>query len=116
MPPALRIPITNIYAGGNYTAQIEIGSVGEPANVLLDTGSSTLAINSRAYHPSSDTKMNPTPYAQDIVYDTWSWIGPVVQTEIDVSAGGQTIKVKTYLAVTVDHEPGIFGKADGVIG
>jgi Eukaryotic aspartyl protease len=116
MPPALRIPITNIYGEGDYTAQIMIGSVGAPANVLLDTGSSTLAINSAAYDPGSDSSMQPTRYAQDIVYDTGSWTGPVVKTDIAVSAGGQKRSVNTYLAVTADYEPGNFGNADGVIG
>ena len=65
MPPVLRIPITNVYAEGDYTAQIKIGSAGQPANVLLDTGSSTLAINSAAYDLTSDSSMKPTQYAQE---------------------------------------------------
>ena len=116
MPPVLRIPITNVYAEGDYTAQIKIGSAGRPANVLLDTGSSTLAINSAAYDLTSDSSMKPTQYAQDIVYDTGSWTGPVVTTDIAVSSGGQTLSINTYLAVTADYEPGNFGNADGVIG
>lgn len=116
MPPALRIPITNVYGKGDYTAKIKIGSAGAPANVLLDTGSSTLAINSAAYDPGSDHSMATTTYAQDIIYDTGSWTGPVVKTDIAVSAGGQPLSVNTYLAVTADYEPGNFGDADGVIG
>ena len=116
MPPALRIPITNIYGDGDYTAQLEVGSAGVPANFLLDTGSSTLAINSAIYDPSTDAHMAPTPLAQDVSYDTGGWTGPVVSTDIGISAGGPALSINTYLAVTADYEPGNFGNADGIIG
>ena len=88
MPPALRIPITNVYGDGDYTAQIRVGSAGVPANFLLDTGSSTLAINSTIYDPSTDAHMKPTPLAQDVSYDTGGWTGPVVSTDVGIGAGG----------------------------
>jgi hypothetical protein len=116
MPPALRIPITNVYGEGDYTAQIKVGSTGVLANVLLDTGSSTLAVNSTVYNPGTDAKMEPTTLAQDIIYDTGGWTGPVVKADIGISSGGQTLSINTYLAVTADSAPGNFGNADGVIG
>jgi len=44
-PQSLRIPITNVYGGGDYTATLLVGSQKKPANVILDTGSSTLAVS-----------------------------------------------------------------------
>jgi len=38
-----RVPITNVYAGGDYTGLIQVGAKAQPMNVLLDTGSSALA-------------------------------------------------------------------------
>ena len=48
-PKTIRIPITNIYDGSDYSAAIRIGSNGVPANVILDTGSSTLAVVPSVY-------------------------------------------------------------------
>jgi hypothetical protein len=45
MPKTLRIPITNVCDGSDYSAQIVVGSEQVIANVILDTGSSTLAID-----------------------------------------------------------------------
>ncbi len=45
---AIRIPINNVTGGGDYTGQIKIGSQGVVANVILDTGSSTLAVRRSA--------------------------------------------------------------------
>ncbi len=39
----LRLPITNVVCGNDYSAQLSIGTQGATANVILDTGSSTLA-------------------------------------------------------------------------
>ena len=50
----LRVPITNIYGGGDYTAQISIGSNAVKANAILDTGSSTLAVVPKAYNVDTD--------------------------------------------------------------
>jgi hypothetical protein len=116
MPPALRIPITNVHGEGDYTAQIKVGSAEVPANVLLDTGSSTLAVNSKVYNPGTDAKMEPTALAQDIIYDTGGWTGPVVRADVGISMDGEALSINTYLAVTADYEPGNFVNADGVIG
>jgi hypothetical protein len=36
----LRIPITNVYGGGDYTASILVGTTGQSANVILDAWAS----------------------------------------------------------------------------
>ena len=50
----VRIPITNVYMGGDYTGTIAVGSEGKTANVILDTGSSTLALDGKFYDPEQD--------------------------------------------------------------
>jgi hypothetical protein len=115
-PTTLRIPITNVFGGGDYTAALSIGSQGTVANVILDTGSSTLAVDVAAYDPSKDTLMKPTPLAQDVVYGTGGWCGPVVETKLTIAAAGGAVSLTTFLALTVEFEPGNFGQADGILG
>jgi hypothetical protein len=109
---ALRVPITNVYGGGDYTAQIKIGSSGTTANVILDTGSSTLAVIPKVYDVKGDTAATATALAQDVVYGTGGWAGPVVTTTIAL----ESVSLDTYIAVTADDEPGGFGNADGIMG
>ena len=47
-----RVPITNVYADGDYTGRINVGPTKQPMNVLLDTGSSTLAFDDKKYQPN----------------------------------------------------------------
>jgi hypothetical protein len=116
MAAGLKIPITNVYGEGDYTAQIEVGSSGVAANVILDTGSSTLAIKSTIYDPGADTTMTPTTLAQDVIYGTGGWTGPVVRASIAVGSGAQAVSANANLAITADYEPGNFGNADGIMG
>jgi hypothetical protein len=48
-PRIARIPITNVFSGCDYSARITIGSQHATADVILDTGSSTLAVMMSAY-------------------------------------------------------------------
>ena len=114
-PTTLRVPITNVYAGGDYTAQLAIGSEGAAANVILDTGSSTLAVAIGAYDPTKDTLVQKTSLAQDVVYGTGGWSGPVVQTKLTLGQANG-VSLTTYLALTVESEPGNFGNANGILG
>jgi Eukaryotic aspartyl protease len=116
MAAGLRMPITNIYGQGDYTAQINVGSSEVAANVILDTGSSTLAINSNVYDPGADATMTPTKLAQDIIYETGGWTGPVVTASIAVGAGAGAVSTNANLAIAVNNEPGDFNQADGIMG
>ncbi len=112
-----RIPITNIYGGGDYTAQLAVGSRGALVNLILDTGSSTIAVQTTTYDPTQDTDLKPSVYAQEILYGTGGWIGPLVTTNIAISAGGQSIAIpNAYLAIADDQLPNNFGAADGILG
>jgi len=115
-PTTLRVPITNVYADGDYTAQIQIGSSATPANVILDTGSSTLAVSEGLYAAHADSAMQATALAQDVIYGTGGWTGPVVTTTIAMGANGQETSIDAYLALTADQESGGFGNADGILG
>ncbi len=114
VPQALSIPITNVYGGGDYTALIVVGTTGQSANVILDTGSSTLAVTQQAYDPAKDTTPpQPTTLAQVILYGTGGWAGPVLGTQ--VSLGGVAL-AGAQIALAIDQEPNNFGNADGILG
>lgn len=87
----LRVPITNVYDGGDYTAAISIGSEEVTTNVIMDTGSSTLAVAQGVYDPAVDANLKPTTLAQDIIYGTGGWTGPVVMTSLTISPNGQSV-------------------------
>src|SRR5215831_12499388 len=113
----VRIPISNIPAAGDYTAQILVGSQNVPANVILDTGSSSLAIKHSIYKPSSDKNLKATPYAQDVTYGTGGWAGPVVITSISMGPAGNSVTLQNSpMAIADDQEPHNFGRADGILG
>jgi hypothetical protein len=115
MANVLRLPISNVPAGGDYTAAIALGSEGSPAQVLLDTGSSTLGIIPRRYDPASDTKLTGTTLAQDVIYGTGAWAGPVVQTSVSMGTGTNSVSIDAYVAVIESDYEG-FGEADGIMG
>ncbi len=111
---SLRVPITNVYGGGDYTAAILVGTKGQSANVILDTGSSTLAVTKQVYDPAKDTTPpKPTTLAQVILYGTGGWAGPVLGTQ--VSLGGVAL-AGAQIALAIDQEPDNFGAAGGILG
>lgn len=83
-----RIPITNAINRGDYTAQIEIGPEKNIANVILDTGSSTLAVWKSSFGTAPTTS---TPYVQFVQYGTGSWAGPVLQAQVGMGSGDHYI-------------------------
>jgi hypothetical protein len=111
----LRVPITNIYGDGDYTAQISIGSSAVKANAILDTGSSTLAVVPKAYNVATDTDHERTSLTQDVLYGTGA--GPA-GAEDDGGDGNwaQSASVTSYTAVTEADERRGFGDADGIMG
>ena len=50
----VRMPITNTILGDDYTGLVTVGNDKKQLNVLLDTGSSTLAIDGTAYDVTKD--------------------------------------------------------------
>jgi hypothetical protein len=112
-----RIPITNVFGGGDYTAQLQVGSQGTAVNVILDTGSSTIAVKTTNYDPTQDADRQATPYAQEVMYGTGGWAGPVVTTNLSLVASGPGLALSNaYLAIADDQLPNNFGNADGILG
>jgi Eukaryotic aspartyl protease len=114
MPQIIRMPISNVLLGSDYTGAISIGQNGVAANLILDTGSSTLAVQSQVYNPTSDPAAETTKIAQEVQYGSGSWVGAVVQTSVAVAAGVSLSNVN--LAVTYTESANMFGKADGIFG
>ncbi len=112
------VPITNVYAEGDYTGTIYVGSQKKPANVLLDTGSSTLAIEESAYNPAGDPDAQVTDLLQEVSYEDKSgWVGAVVRTDITVGEGtGAVVLPKVNTAVAYKETSSMFGKYNGILG
>ena len=110
---ALRIPITNIHQGSVYSAQISIGGKGVAANLLLDTGSSPLAVVAATYDGAGDTALATTTLAQLTTYAGGGWAGPVVTT--DLGFGGPVVLKAAPIAIAVVHQ-GALGTANGILG
>ncbi|MGA7157359.1 MAG: pepsin-like aspartic protease [Acidobacteriaceae bacterium] len=109
----IRIPITNVHLGGDYTGVVTVGAQQKAANVILDTGSSTLALDGNFYNPSEDKSSRLTNVAQEIQYGGGSWIGAVVQS--DVRIGGERAP-RVNLAIAYVVSENIFGKGNGILG
>src|SRR5208282_4352163 len=101
MSKTIRIPITNVFMDGDYTGTILLGSKQKPANVILDTGSSTLSVDGKKYDPTRDSEAKITNIAQEVGYgDGSNWIGAVVQTDVRLGTGAQAaILPKANVAV-----------------
>jgi hypothetical protein len=111
-----RIPITNIYAGGDYSGRILIGAEKKPMNVLLDTGSSALALDGTKYTRGLGDKT--TRLAQSDVYgDDSSWLGAVIQTTVSIGEGKHQVTLTgANAALAYKETADMFAPADGILG
>jgi hypothetical protein len=117
MTQSVLVPITNVYAKGDYTAEVRIGSQEQPANLILDSGSSTLVVQAEDYDPSRDESLVATSYAQDIVYSMGGWYGPVVKTRVEMGVGVFQARIAdAHVAVAKKEQTGCFGDSDGLLG
>ena len=114
----IRIPITNVHMDGDYTGVIYLGSQKRPANVILDTGSSTLAIDGSFYDPIKDKSATITDIAQEVGYgDGSNWIGAVVNADVSVGAGNDaTVLPKVSVAVAYHESQNMFRGSNGILG
>ncbi|WP_154222682.1 pepsin-like aspartic protease [Marinicella rhabdoformis] len=117
MPHSVIIPITNVFANGGYTAQVKVGSEGATANLVLDTGSSSLVVQGEDYQPGDDKHLVSTSFAQDVTYGLGGWYGPVVQTTVTMGHGPFSVESDgMYVAVTKKEQQKSFADADGIMG
>jgi hypothetical protein len=103
---------------GDYTGTILLGSKQKPANVILDTGSSTLSVDGKKYDPTKDSEAKITNIAQEVGYgDGSNWIGAVVQTDVGLGTGAQAaILPKANVAVAYKESASMFRNSDGILG
>jgi hypothetical protein len=111
-----RIPITNVYMGGDYTGRILVGPEQKPMNVILDTGSSALALDGTKYQPSGSDQT--TDLAQTDSYgDGSSWTGAVIKTQLTIGEGGAPVILNDgNAAIAYTASSDMFGQTDGILG
>ncbi len=114
---SLRIPITNVYANGDYCLSLKVGSEKKEVNVILDTGSSTFALHPLNYQPQTDSSLNGTSYAQDVTYGMGGWTGPVVTTCVEIDGVKEVLTLNNaHMALATTTQQLAFAKADGILG
>jgi hypothetical protein len=107
---------TLAYAQGAYSVGVKLGSQRRLANLLLDTGSSSLVVLPHAYDPDADAVRGPTSLAQTISYGQGSWAGPVLHSQVTLGEGQhERVIGKTPLAL-VESAAQNFRNADGLFG
>ncbi|MGJ8663188.1 MAG: pepsin-like aspartic protease [Marinicella sp.] len=112
----IKLPINLANGIGAYTTQLYIGSQKIEVNVLLDTGSSTLAIDLNKYQPDQDSFLETTVYAQDVVYGSGGWAGPVIRTQIELNHDEAFKLNAAPMAITAESQQQNFQQADGIWG
>lgn len=113
-----RIPITNFYMGGDYTGVICVGPEKKSMNVILDTGSSALALDGKKYQPNPAAGDQTTHLAQTDAYgDGSTWTGAVIQTQLAIGAGDSEVILKDgNAAIAYTASDNMFGETDGILG
>jgi hypothetical protein len=108
---------TNLaWAKGGYTVQVHLGSARAPANLVLDTGSSTRAVSPGAYDAQQDASRSATPWAQDIQYGSGAWAGPVLRSCLAVGEGRHARRIDDALFALIETPGQPFRQADGIFG
>ncbi len=82
-------------------------------NVIIDTGSSTLAVNGKDLNPTAD-KGTVTNTAQEVQYGSGSWVGAVVLTSVGLSDA--VLPKNVNLAVIYQESANMLGSAQGIWG
>jgi len=118
LPKIVRIPITNFYAGGDYTGRLCFGPDRKPMNVLLDTGSSALALDGTKYQPQLTGGDKSTDLAQTDAYgDGSSWTGAVIEMTIVAGEGNSAVTLQGgNAAIAYQASSNMFGETDGILG
>lgn len=113
----LQLPTTLAYARGGYSVALNLGSEESALNVLLDTGSSTLAVTAQRYAPERDTVLAATAYAQQISYGGGRLAGPVLRSRVGLGDRDQRRDLDDVAFACVQGAPPTFFRdADGICG
>lgn len=117
MQHSVTLPISNVYARGAYSASFAVGSQLQKVNLVLDSGSSTLVVDSDKYDHAHDANCSPTQLVQEIFYGMGAWFGPIVETSIQLDTHADKISADNIsIAIAVKELSSTFGKADGMLG
>lgn len=112
----LHLPISLAWAKGAYTVPIAFGSGRQVANLVLDTGSSTLVVLPHAYDPADDDHLLGTAWAQELHYGQGTWAGPVVRTRLALGHGAHACEVDAAEVSVIEAAAQDFRDADGIFG
>lgn len=115
-PARVALPITLAYAKGAYTVALRIGSEARAANLVLDTGSSTLVVLPHAYDPATDASHAPTAWAQEVRYGIGAWAGPVLSTEVHFEGPHGRVSLPAAQLAVVGARAQDLRDADGLFG
>jgi hypothetical protein len=119
MANIVTIPISNVLMGSDYTGQISVGPESKPMNVILDTGSSALALDAAKYQPQVADGDLTTDLAQTDSYgDGSSWTGAVIKTQISAGSGTDSVVLQggnASIAYATSGED-MFESTDGILG
>ncbi|MGG1948286.1 pepsin-like aspartic protease [Trinickia sp. NRRL B-1857] len=116
MSNSVRIPITNINMSGDYTGAITVGNgnSAKTLNLILDTGSSALAVDGKKYSPTLGNGTTATRLAQfDSYGDGSEWLGAVLKDTVKI---GDVTGTDVAVAVAYCASPNMFREADGILG
>jgi hypothetical protein len=118
MSKVVRVPISNFYMGGDYTARILVGHARKPMNVILDTGSSALALDGKKYQPELNDGDQSTRLAQTDSYgDGSTWTGAVIKTTVSMGTGSASAVLPGCNAsIAYSASTNMFSSADGILG
>lgn len=112
----LHLPITLAHAKGAYTVSVGFGSRRRPANLVLDTGSSTLVVLPHAYDAVDDDSLVATSWAQEVRYGQGVWAGPVLRAMLHVGEGDNAQRVEAAPFALVEAAVQDMRGADGIFG
>ena len=114
----VKLPLTNIYAYGDYTAQLHVGSEESPVNLIIDSGSSTLVLDHEVYRASQDKHLTATTWAQTVTYGVGGWDGPVIKTRVKVKEQDKVITLKQcpIAIISSDEQEKTFALTQGILG
>lgn len=101
---------------GDYIGTFYIGSQKTPCTLLLDTGSSTLAISNKAYDPRNDANAKNTHLYQHANYGSGSWNGNVVKTNVNLQNTGDDLNLENVNVAVAIHQQNMFNENDGILG
>lgn len=116
MPAAIELPTTLAHARGAYTATAHFGEHGEPAQLILDTGSSTLVVRPHAYDPGRDGCLQATPWLQEVRYGGGAWAGPVLRSRLAFGHGHHWRGIDDAVFAYCETDDQLFQGADGLWG